>query len=136
MDLSLFEKDFLSRSESGLNKVLWYLFTFKSSYHTSLYRKKVAETICMNYLKYSFFKTLMCQNEARKLVHWRFFLGFDLLAWTNLLNHMSSRIFSLNDDHWLFNCSNWYDLPDYKQLLIEHRSNWTILTSNLEMKYS
>ena len=65
-----------------------------------------------NYLHESFeihfFKNLMCQNEARKLVHWRFFLGFDLLAWTNLLNLMSRRIFSLNfHDHWLFNCPNW-----------------------------
>ena len=47
----------------------------------------MAETICMNYLKYIFFKNLMCQNEARKLIHWRFFLGFDLLAWTNLLKN-------------------------------------------------
>lgn len=49
----------------------------------------------------------------------RFFLGVDLLAWTNLL---SRRIFL---SAIFIGITQLPDLicPDYKQLLIEHRSN-------------
>ena len=54
-----------------------------------------------------FKKNLMCQNDAGKIVHWSFFVGFDLLAWTNLLILIVWQHLML-DFHWLFSCPIWH----------------------------
>ena len=89
------------------------LIKVQTSHYISLHLPKQKHGLkfwssnCLNYFQYIFLKKSDVSKWCWQNCRLKFFLGFDLLAWTNLFILLGWQHLML-DFHWLFSCPIWH----------------------------